>query len=479
MFIDLKKSDIQQDTITPVKGPLDGLIKTDVTLPPPTATDPAAKPNSVSVPTPTPERTIIDELQQALATSLAGRTGESLESGGSEPFDIAVGELIDNYRILARRKSQGALTDAEFQRAVDVSTAKIFGGTNRPKTEQQLDSLVMRSIGEIAGNSAPDVALLPDIFNEPLLEQTKADLLNFGLQGGNTSLNAAQLSIGPFDPFGGVPQIAAQPLFFAIGSNLVSCINETAPVLLNDEFRISVSGIVNGKAIAPKLYNKNDMEKKFKSDNDSDFTGAKPNRFEYAIEQIPLGVASYLLLGFPYEEDQLTETEVKNTVGAIRKLLEELEPVLDAIIDQALARALAGANPGAAIAIALFRRFLESLEIRELIVSAFFSILSDFLGDLPGVNNDAFTPFTLAGTFSRGVGDQTVQATMTASVGALDANSASFPKTVMLNRPNSSVEKETIKTISNVEVREVPLGARGRYQLTTVIAVRPTVNPPA
>ncbi len=482
MVIDLKKSDIRLATITPVGSPLDGLVKTDVTLPKPAATVPPKQsaPGSVPASDATPDPTIVDELQLALATALVSRMATSLETGGSTPFDSAVSELVDIYRVRSRRKSQGALTAAEFQRALDVSTSRVLASSTRPKTEQRLDSLIMRAVGEIASISTPDVALLPDTFNTPLLEQTQADLFNFGLQGGDTPLNA-KLPLGaPFDPLDGITQNDVKPLFFAVGTNLVSCIEQTFPDKFADEFRISVRSFVAGRTIGPVLYNMNDKEKKFAKAGDNDFNrkADKPNRFEYAMPPIPLGVSPYLVIGFPYEEDKLTDDEVDDTVAKIRKVLSEIEPVLDAIIDAALERALAGVNPGVAVAVALFRRFLESLEIRERISATFFSVLSDFLSTLPGLNNDAFTPFTLSGTISRGLGDQKVQATLTASVGSLDARSASFPKTVLLERPAASSAPETIKTIPNVQVREVPLGAQGRYELTAVIAVRKTKNPP-
>lgn len=64
---------------------------------------------------------------------------------------------------------------SEFQRALDVSTSRVLASTTRPKTEQRLDSLVMRTVGEIAGIPTPSTGLLTGIFSTPLLDQTQAN----------------------------------------------------------------------------------------------------------------------------------------------------------------------------------------------------------------------------------------------------------------------------------------------------------------
>ncbi len=470
MLVDIKKTDVQQGLVTPVDTSAGDALKSDVIPSPPVAMDtPAEMPNAAEKPA------VVDELLKYLALSLAGRLGNSIENGGSSAFDEAVKALILQARDLAKNKSQGSLTDDEFQRALDKAAAKFLAGASRPRTQDQLQNALLRAASEIAAISTGDIALLPGSFQDPLLETTKADLFNFGLQGGRSAPNEGPSVVGVQSILEGFQTTPTKPVFIAVGTNLVKCNFETSPTIGDDEFRISVVGSMGGNEIKPVLFNEGDCRKKFMEDGDSLLA-----RDEYASAPVLVNAKStYRLIGTPYEEDRLTSKQVKVIVERIRDVLEAAADVLGPIIDDAIAKITAGVNPALALSITLLRRYLASSEIADDITANFFSILSSFISDLPFADNDLFTPFSLSGVYSRGLGDEIIEATLTASVGALDRDTTGFPKTVRVTFDNPDKKTgEAIRTISNITVREIPQGARGSYEFTAVVALRDKFQTP-
>lgn len=470
MLQDLKKTDIQQRLVTPAKSLPSEILKTDVISQPQVPVDaPAEMPNPVAKPG------VLDELLKYLALSLAGRLGNSIENGGSEAFDDAIKALLDQARSMAKCKAQGSLSDSEFQRAQDKAAAKFFAGAMRTRTQDQLENALLRAAAEIAAISTEDIALLPEEFLEPLHELTKADLFNFGLQGGVSVPLEDPSVVGGQSILDGIQPTPTTPVFIAVGTNLVKCNFETSPTGGDDEFRISVVGSMGGNDITPVLFNDRDCRKKFMDDGDSLL-----GRDEYARAPVLVNAKStYRLVGTPYEEDRLSKKEVKELVDKLRDVLEGAGDVLGPLIDEAITKISAGVNPVLALSIILLRRYLASSEIVDDITSKFFAILSSFVSDLPFADNDLFTPFSLSGVYSRGFGDETIEATLTASVGALDQNTAGFPATVRVkfNDPNKR-NGEAIKTIGNVTVRELPIGARGSYEFTAIVVLRDKFQKP-
>ena len=473
MSINFTKDDIRKLDLTATKAPLEGVLKTDVTLPQPApaAPDPAPTPDPATMADQPMPRTIVDELLDALALQLVGQVADVVANGGQGLFADSVNSLLDTHRRLARRKSQGTLSDEEFQREVDKAAAKYFRKPSPATRQQRLESLIMTAVGHIAANSSGSVALLPDEFNAPLLDSTAGDLLAFGLSGGVDAPVAATRGGGLRGGFDGLPPVQVTPLFFAVGSNLVRCINETQPTVGADEFRIFVTGSVLGP-IDPKLYNDNDAIVKFDTDGVSDSRNGTPRRFEYAMQEMPVGTFGYRVVGMPFEQDQISDKDVRETVEKILVILDQADQALPQNVEALLAPLLGPAGPGTALAISLLRRFLRSGEIRERVLSIFYTVVSSFYNSLPGTRNEAFTPYVLSGTFSRDAQGELAQALLIASVDGNNTRATNLPRAVTLTYDRKNAE--SIKTISNVEVREIPLGERGRYELTAIIAIRTT-----